>query len=51
VVRSRLDGRYSLPIAEGDVLFVTKPAGYGLAAGRYFLAIGNLEPRKNGFSI
>jgi hypothetical protein len=28
VVRSGLDGRYSLPIAEGDVLFVTKPAGY-----------------------
>ncbi len=28
VVRSGADGRYSLPIAEGDVLFVTKPAGY-----------------------
>ena len=28
VVRSGPDGRYSLPIAEGDVLFVTKPAGY-----------------------
>ena len=28
VVRSGLDGRYSLPIAEGDGLFVTKPAGY-----------------------
>ena len=28
VVQTGPDGRYSLPIAEGDVLFVTKPAGY-----------------------
>lgn len=28
VVQTDADGRYTLPVHEGDVLFVTKPAGY-----------------------
>ena len=39
VVQSGPDGRYSLPIAEGDVLFVTKPAGYAPPVDR------NMAPR------
>ncbi len=30
VVQSGPDGGYSLPVAEGDVLFITKPAGYAV---------------------
>jgi hypothetical protein len=33
VVRTKSGGGYSLPIVEGDILFVTKPSGYAVPLG------------------
>ena len=35
VVQTESDGRYELPVREGDVLFVTKPAGYMVPVDKY----------------